>query len=66
MRLASRYGTSTNTKKLITPSHAIAAGLDESFEIAAEEMYGEFFDIPAPDTLVFVSWFEGGVMLTFH
>ena len=45
---------------VVTPSHPIAAGLDESFEIAAEEMYGEFFDIPAPDTLVFVSWFEGG------
>ena len=25
-----------------------------------EEMYGEFFDIPAPDELVFVSWFAGG------
>ncbi len=23
-------------------------------------MYGERFDIPAPDTLVFVSWFQGG------
>ena len=23
-------------------------------------MYGEPFDIPAPDTLVFVSWFPGG------
>ena len=23
-------------------------------------MYGEPFDIPAPDQLVFVSWFEGG------
>jgi trehalose utilization protein len=23
-------------------------------------MYGERFDVPAPDTLVFVSWFEGG------
>jgi trehalose utilization protein len=23
-------------------------------------MYGEPFDIPAPDRLVFVSWFEGG------
>ena len=45
---------------VVTPSHPIAAGLDESFEIAAEEMYGEFFDIPTPDTLVFVSWFEGG------
>ena len=23
-------------------------------------MYGEHFDIPQPDELVFVSWFEGG------
>jgi len=23
-------------------------------------MYGEHFDIPAPDTLVFTSWFQGG------
>jgi trehalose utilization protein len=45
---------------VVTPGHPIAEGLDESFEIAAEEMYGEFFDIPTPDTLVFISWFEGG------
>jgi len=25
-----------------------------------DEMYGEFFDIPAPDELVFVSTFSGG------
>src|SRR6185503_2826531 len=30
------------------------------FEIPHEEMYGERFDIPAPDTLVFISWFQGG------
>jgi trehalose utilization protein len=23
-------------------------------------MYGEFFDIPPPDELIFISWFEGG------
>ena len=28
--------------------------------IDAQEMYGEFFDIPAPDELVFVSSFTGG------
>jgi len=44
---------------VVDPSHPIAAGLDESFELAAEEMYGEFFDIPNPDSLVFISWFEG-------
>lgn len=45
---------------VVDPSHPIAAGLDESFELAAEEMYGEFFDIPNPDSVVFISWFEGG------
>ncbi len=45
---------------VVDPSHPIAAGLDESFELVAEEMYGEFFDIPNPDSLVFISWFEGG------
>jgi len=45
---------------VVDPSHPIAAGLDESFELAAEEMYGEFFYIPNPDSLVFISWFEGG------
>ena len=26
-------------------------------------MYGEPFDIPAPDELVFVSWFQGGEVM---
>jgi trehalose utilization protein len=42
------------------PSHPIAEGLGPYFEIEHEEMYGEFFDIPQPETLVFVSWFAGG------
>ncbi len=45
---------------VVAPGHPIAAGLGEHFELAREEMYGEFFDIPAPDELVFVSWFQGG------
>ena len=45
---------------VVAPSHPIAAGLGEYFELPHEEMYGEFFDIPAPDELVFVSWFQGG------
>lgn len=44
----------------VNPSHPIADGLPEHFEIKHEEMYGEFFDIPEPEELVFVSWFEGG------
>jgi len=45
---------------VVEPGHPIAEGLGEYFEIPHAEMYGERFDIPAPDTLVFVSWFEGG------
>jgi len=45
---------------VVEPSHPIAAGLGPYFEIPREEMYGERFDIPAPDALVFLSWFQGG------
>ncbi|MCL7419272.1 MAG: ThuA domain-containing protein, partial [Halalkalicoccus sp.] len=45
---------------VVEPSHPIAAGIDEYIELPDSEMYGERFDIPAPDTLVFTSWFEGG------
>jgi trehalose utilization protein len=45
---------------VIDPAHPIAAGLGPYFEIAEAETYGEHFDIPDPDNLVFVSWFQGG------
>ncbi len=45
---------------VVEPGHPIADGLGPYIEIPKAEMYGERFDIPAPDTLVFVSWFEGG------
>ncbi len=45
---------------VVEPGHPIAAGLGETIELEHEEMYGERFDIPAPETLVFVSWFSGG------
>lgn len=45
---------------VVKPSHPIAQGLPPYFEIEECEMYGELFDIPTPDDLVFVSWFEGG------
>ncbi|MFC4023917.1 ThuA domain-containing protein [Oceanobacillus longus] len=44
----------------VDPTHPIAEGLGEYIELEQEEMYGEHFDIPTPDELVFVSWFEGG------
>ncbi len=45
---------------VVDPSHPICDGLPEYIEIQEAEMYGEHFDIPPPDTLVFISWFEGG------
>ncbi|MFC4322066.1 ThuA domain-containing protein [Litchfieldia salsa] len=45
---------------VIDPSHPIAEGIGEFIELEKEEMYGEHFDIPAPDQLIFMSWFEGG------
>lgn len=45
---------------VVEPGHPIATGLDHCFELPKEEMYGERFDIPKPDELVFIGWFEGG------
>jgi trehalose utilization protein len=45
---------------LVEPGHPIAAGLPEHFELPHSEMYGERFDIPQPDALVFISWYAGG------
>jgi trehalose utilization protein len=45
---------------VLEPGHPIAQGIGEYIEIPHEEMYGERFDVPAPDTLVLVSWFAGG------
>jgi trehalose utilization protein len=45
---------------VIDRAHPIADGLGEGFALDEEEMYGEPFDVPAPDQLVLVSWFQGG------
>ncbi len=45
---------------VVEPSHPIAQGLGEYFELPHTEMYGERFDIPTPEKIVFLSWFEGG------
>jgi trehalose utilization protein len=42
------------------PNHPIAAGVPEHFAIDQEEMYGEPFGIPEPESTVFISWFQGG------
>ncbi|HUV05960.1 MAG TPA: ThuA domain-containing protein [Armatimonadota bacterium] len=45
---------------VVDPGHPITEGLPEYFELPQAEMYGERFDIPQPDELVFISWFQGG------
>lgn len=45
---------------VVDPAHPITAGIGEFIELEHEEMYGEHFDIPVPDEIVFISWFKGG------
>jgi trehalose utilization protein len=44
----------------VAPGHPITRGLPEVFAIPEQEMYGEYFDIPQPDELIFISSFAGG------
>lgn len=44
----------------IKPNHPIAAGVDETFVLDPEEMYGEMFDIPTPEEIIFLGWFKSG------
>ena len=49
------------TKAKIAEFQARLRELDrQKTEIENTEMYGEHFDIPVPDELVFISWFPGG------
>lgn len=45
---------------VVSPSHPIAKGLPEHFELENEEMYGEPFSVPEPLETVFISWYQGG------
>ena len=44
----------------VAPGHEITAGIGDFIQLEQTEMYGERFDIPEPDKLIFISWFEGG------
>lgn len=61
----SRWRESGDLERLfvVEPGHPIAKGLPPYFELPHEETYGERFDIPAPDEIVFMSWFSGGEVL---
>ena len=45
---------------VIDPAHPITEGIDKYFDIPKTEMYGERFDVPEPDDLIFISSFEEG------
>jgi trehalose utilization protein len=45
---------------VVNPNHEITQGLGRFIELPNAEMYGEQFDVPEPDELLFISWFEGG------
>lgn len=44
----------------VKANHPIAAGVPETFVLDPEEMYGEAFDIPNPEEIIFMGWFNGG------
>ena len=44
----------------VNPAHPIARGIPAYIDLAEEEMYSEYFDIPHPDEQVFISWYAGG------
>lgn len=49
---------------IMDPTHPIVKGIDKPYiDIEHEEMYGEPFNIPTPDELVFISWFRGGEVM---
>lgn len=44
----------------VSPEHPILKGVELPIVLPRHEMYGEFFDIPAPEELVLISNFSGG------
>lgn len=68
--LAWRSEDDTELVWTVSPGHPIAQGVPHPIVIEQQEMYGEFFDIPEPDELVFISSFSGGEVFrsgcTFH
>ncbi len=58
--LAWRNSRDTELVWNVSPSHPISQGVPQPIVIDEQEMYGEYFDIPAPDEQVFLSTFSGG------
>jgi trehalose utilization protein len=58
--LAWRNSADTELVWTVAPAHPITRGVPQPIVITEHEMYGEYFDIPAPDELIFISSFSGG------
>jgi trehalose utilization protein len=55
-----RESNDRETLWVTSPGHPILEGIDDHFTLPAEEMYGEFFDIPEPQETLLISSFSGG------
>lgn len=55
-----READETESLWVVAPGHPIVEGIGEGFSIPETEMYGEFFDIPEPDSVIFISRFSKG------
>jgi trehalose utilization protein len=55
-----RNGNDIERVWTIDPTHPITEGVPNPIMVGEHEMYGERFDIPTPDELIFVSSFTGG------
>ena len=51
---------SRETLWVTRPGHPIVKDLDDHLVLEQEEMYGEFFDVPEPDSTFLMSNFDGG------
>lgn len=55
-----RNANDTELVWTVADGHPITEGIPHPLRIEGQEMYGEYFDIPQPDELVFISSFGGG------
>ena len=51
---------SRETLWVTRPGHPIVRHLDDHLVLEQEEMYGEFFDVPEPESTFLISSFDGG------
>jgi len=55
-----REANERETVWTVNPGHPVTRGVPAVFTVPEQEMYGEYFDIPQPDELVFISSYPGG------